>query len=69
MQLVVVHGGANGEIKFHDGTITKAYEETLETLQSIDLGENQIMPTLADVFDLVGGSLIVNVEIKAPFDE
>jgi glycerophosphoryl diester phosphodiesterase len=51
-----------------DGTVTKAYNETLKTLQTIDLGEGQVMPTLDDVFDLLGSSMIVNVEIKAPYD-
>jgi len=46
-----------------DGT-GKVKDLTLEELQSLDAGGQEKIPSLDEVFDLVGGKLLINIELK-----
>jgi glycerophosphoryl diester phosphodiesterase len=59
-------------VVFHDrdatlpsGKRARISRLTLAELQQIDLGGGQRIPTLSQVFDVIGPDLLVNIEIKA----
>ncbi len=59
----------NKEISFPDGTKQFVFNQTLSALQGIDVGNSQFMPRLSDVFELLGDCMIINVEVKTPYEE
>ena len=60
-QLVVIHDDTVDRTTNGSGHVK---EMTLKELQSLDAGDGQRIPTLEEVFDQLGGRLIINVELK-----
>lgn len=55
----------------HDDTVDRTtngtgrvVDLTLEELQALNAGNQEKIPSLADVFDLVGGKFLINIELK-----
>ncbi len=79
VELDVTICGSGDIVVIHDDTIDRTTngsgrvrDMSLETLRLFDAGrwfdthyEGQVIPTLADVLDLVGESMLVNIEIKS----
>lgn len=63
-QIVVVHGGDNGNINFGNGKDKYIFESTLEECRSFETRFS--LPTLREVFKLFSKRLLVNIEIKVP---
>jgi glycerophosphoryl diester phosphodiesterase len=78
-----VHLSVDGEILVcHDATLDRTSngtgricEHTLSEIQSFDAGlwygeayKGERIPTLAEVFDLVPASIMINVEVKEPYE-
>eukprot|EP00347_Sterkiella_histriomuscorum_P002298 403368694 len=73
--LIVIHGGDNGELNHHFELpqIEYIFDKTLEEMLILDAGHTHQVPTLTSVIDLIAsqnqtkrGSLIMNIEVKAP---
>lgn len=60
-QLVVTHNEDLSLLTPQRGYISQF---TLEKLKQIDFGKAEKIPTLAEVFDLLGNQFLINVEIK-----
>ena len=78
-QIVVIHGGQDGELPGDSGTyvfdynldgLRQEYSGTKEFQENLtEFGPDVQIPTLKEVFELFGGEVLVNVEIKAPKTE
>lgn len=68
-----VHLSADGHlIVMHDETVDRTTNGTgeirtltLEQIKTLDAGSGEPVPTLTDVLDLVGDSMMVDIEVKA----
>jgi len=66
-------------VVIHDTTVDRTTNGSgrvadleLATLQKLDAGEGQQIPTLAEVFDSLGGKILINIELtnyKSPNDQ
>ena len=80
---MVVHGGDNGELLIpqneskgyaedEEATIHNPkyiFQENLDLVQAVDVGEGETIPTLRAVLELLSQSdLYKNIELKTPFD-
>lgn len=68
---IVIHGSEEGTIGFENESTgvtkeSKITELTLEQIKSLDLPENEEVPTLEELLDLCAGKIHLNVEIKDP---
>jgi glycerophosphoryl diester phosphodiesterase len=61
-QLVVIHDDSVDRTTNGTGMIS---DLTLAEIQQLDAGAGEIVPTLAQVFDVVSGHLKVDIEVKA----
>ncbi len=60
-KLVVIHDDAVDRTTNGTGRVM---DLTLEELQSLDADDHEKIPSLAEVFDLVGGKFLINIELK-----
>ncbi len=60
-ELVVIHDDAVDRTTNGTGSVRQM---TLEQLRSLDAGEGQTIPTLAEVLERFGGKLLINIELK-----
>lgn len=60
-QVVVIHDGELDRTTNGTGQVNKT---TLDALRHLDAGEGERIPTLTEVFDLIGDKLTINIELK-----
>ena len=71
-ELVVLHGGDDGELNHYGLNNEYIFNWTKEQLQTrIDIGEGQRIPTLQSVIDLCQNcpKMLLNIELKGPWSE
>ena len=62
-QLVVIHDRTLGRTTNGSGFVTR---KSFAYLRSLDAGQGEHIPTLAEVFDTVDRRALINVELKGP---
>jgi glycerophosphoryl diester phosphodiesterase len=60
-QIMVIHDGNVSRTTNGQG---KVYNLKFEELRKLDAGNGETIPTLAEVFDLIGSKLYINIELK-----
>ena len=71
-ELVVLHGGDDGELSLYGLNNEYIFNWTKEQLQTkIDIGEEQRIPSLQSVIDLCQNypRMLLNIELKGPWSE
>ena len=65
---MIIHGGEDGQLSKYGMPNDYVFEHTSKQLRQLNIGENEIMPTLAEVLELMqqAPGMLINVEIKAP---
>ena len=54
----------------HEFTNDQSYifDYTLAELQAFDVGEGERVPTLGQVFEILGSEVYINIEVKVPYE-
>ncbi len=71
-ELMVLHGGLDGQLSLYGLDNEKVFEWTKEQLQTkIDLGQGQRIPSLEDVIKVCkkAPKMLLNIELKGPLTE
>ena len=66
---MVLHGSDEGHLIKYGLPDDYVFDHTFESLRQLDIGEGEIMPTLAEVLQLLkqAPKMVINIELKAPW--